>query len=158
MTLLGEPNLRGDLYISTSLTEEGLNLTIRKPRWLATNLLLLAGTIFVGVLLFFLSDLFTEEARSTAVIVEDALFGALFFGVLILVPALPFAVAYLLLVRRIAQRVSGVRLRALALLLSPIVMLYLFFLLETWYPLALALPFGAVIRLPKQNHVTLANA
>jgi hypothetical protein len=50
------------------------------------------------------------------------------------------------------------RLRALALLLSPIVLLHLFFLLETWYPLALALPYGTIVRLPKQSHLPLANA
>lgn len=158
MTLLGEPTLRGDLYISTSLPDEGLGLTIRKPRWLATNLLLLGATIFIAVLLFFLSDLFTEEARSTAVIVIDALFGALFFGVLILVQALPGGVAYLLLVRRIGRRVSGVRLRALALLLSPIVILPLLFLVEAWWPLVLALPYGVVVRLPRQNQLPLSNA
>jgi hypothetical protein len=74
------------------------------------------------------------------------------------VPALPGGVAYLFLVRRIAQRFSRARLRALALLLSPIVLLHLFFLMETWYPLALALPYGLVVRLPKQNHLTLSNA
>jgi hypothetical protein len=129
-----------------------------RPGWLATNLLLLAATIFLGVLLFFLSDLFTDEARSTSVIVIDALFGALFFGLLIFVQALPGGVAYLLLVRRIARRVSGMRLRALALLLSPIVLLPLLFLVETWWPLVLALPYGTVVRLPKQNHLPLPNA
>ena len=132
-------------------------MTIRKPRWFATNLLLLAGTIFIGILLFFLFDL-SDDARSTDVIVIDALAGALFFGLLIFVPALPGGLAYLFLMRRIAQQVSGARLRALALLLSPIVLLHLFFLLETWYPLALALPFGAVVRLPEQNHLPLSSA
>jgi hypothetical protein len=158
MALSGEPAPRGDLYISTSLTEEGLNLTIRKPRWLATNLLLLGATIFICVLLFFLADLFTDDARSTGVIVIDALAGSIFFGVLIFVQALPGGVAYLLLLRRIARRVSGLRLRALALLLSPIAMLLLFFLLEAWYPLALALPYGALVRLPRQNHPQLSSA
>jgi hypothetical protein len=127
------------------------------PGWFATNLLLLAGTIFIGVLLFFLFDL-SDDAKSADVIVIDALAGALFFGLLIFVPALPGGIAYLFLVRRIAQRFSGMRLRALALLLSPIVLLHLFFLLETWYPLALALPYGTVVRLPKQSHLPLANA
>lgn len=128
-----------------------------RPGWVATNLLLLAATIFLGVLLFFLSDLFADEARSTGVIVSDAVAGSFLFGFLIFVTALPGGVAYLLLVRRIAQRVSGVRLRALALLLSPIAILPLFFLLETLYPLALALPYGAVVRLPRQNHPPLSS-
>jgi hypothetical protein len=129
-----------------------------RPGWLATNLLLLGATIFIGVLLFFLSDLFTDDAKSTGVIVIDALAASVFFGLLIFVPALPGGVAYLLLVRRIAQRVSGERLRALALLLSPIAILPLFFILETLYPLALALPYGAVVRLPKQRHFPSSNA
>jgi hypothetical protein len=133
-------------------------LTFRKPRWLATNLLLLAATIFIGVLVFFLADLFTDEARSAGVIVSDALAGSILFGVLIFVQALPGGVAYLLLLRRIAQRVSGVRLRALALLLSPIAILPLFLIVAALYPLALALPYGAVVRLPKQNHPQLSNA
>ena len=91
-----------------------------RPGWLATNLLLLAATIFIGLLLFFLSDLFTDDAKSRGVIVSDALAGSIFLGLLIFVPALPGGVAYLLLLRRIARRVSGARLRALALLLSPI--------------------------------------
>jgi hypothetical protein len=128
------------------------------PGWLASNLLLLAATIFIGVLLFFLSDLFTDDEKSTSVILSDALAGSFFFGFLIFVPALPGCVAYLFLVRRIAQRVSGLRLRAFALLLSPIAVLPLLFILETLYPLALALPYGAVVRLPKQNHLPLSNA
>ena len=121
-----------------------------RPGWFATNLLLLAATIFLGVLLFFLFDL-SDDGKSTDVMVIDALAFTLFYGVLIAVPALLLGVAYLFLLRRIAQTVSGVRLRAFALLLSPIVLLDLFFVLETWYPLALALPFGAVVRLPKQT-------
>ena len=125
---------------------------------LRTNLLLLAATIFIGVLLFSLSGLFTDDGKSADVIFVDALALALFFGLLIFVPALPSGVAYLFLLRRIAQRVSGVRLRALALLLSPIVLLHLFLILGTWYPLALALPYGALVRLPKRNHLPLSNA
>ena len=41
--------------------------------WFPTNLLLLAGTVFVGVFVFFLYE--AEEAKSTSVIVMDALFG-----------------------------------------------------------------------------------
>jgi hypothetical protein len=95
---------------------------------------------------------------------RDALAGSFFFGLLIFVPALPGGVAYLLLLRSIAQWVSGVRLRALALLLSPIVTLYLLYVFssnpwpEPFYPLGLALPYGAVVRLPKQNQPPLANA
>jgi hypothetical protein len=119
-------------------------------RWLTTNLLLLAATIFIGVLLF---ALFNESAD-----VIDAIGLTLFFGVLITVPALACGVAYLVLLRRIARSVSGLPLRGLALLLSPIVMLHLFFVLETWYPLALALPYGALVRLPKRDHLPSSSA
>jgi hypothetical protein len=121
-----------------------------RPGWLATNLLLLAATIFIGVLLF---SLLIDDG---GVDVIDAIALTLFFGVVITVPALACGVAYLFLLRRIAQGVSGLPLRGLALLLSPIVMLHLFFVLETWYPLALALPYGALVRLPK--HVPPSNA
>jgi hypothetical protein len=116
-----------------------------RPGWLATNLLLLAATIFIGILLF---SLFIDDG---GVDVVDAIALTLFFGVVITVPALAFGVAYLFLLRRIAQSVSGLPLRGLALLLSPIVMLHLFFVLETWDPLALALPYGALVRLPKHG-------
>jgi hypothetical protein len=78
-----------------------------RPRRLVANLLLLGATIFIGLLLFFLSDLFTDDARSTGVIVIDALAGTLFFGFLCYLAALPGGVAYLFLVRRLARRVSG---------------------------------------------------
>ena len=106
----------------------------------------------MGMFLLLLSDMFKEEARSTGVIVVDALAGALFFGVLTYVSALPGGIGYLLLLEKVAQRVSGIRLRALALVLSPIVALPLLILgIETWLPLALALAFGAVVRLPKHE-------
>lgn len=124
--------------------------------WFPINLLLLAGTVFVGVFVFFLYE--AEEAKSTSVIVMDALFGTLFYGTLMYAQAAIGGIGYLLLLQRIAQRVSGVRLRALALLLSPIVALPLIVLLEAWYPIVLALPYGAVVRLPKQNQPPLANA
>ena len=124
--------------------------------WFPTNLLLLAGTVFVGVFVFFLYE--AEEAKSTSVIVMDALFGTLFYGTLMYAQAVIGGIAYLLLLQRIAQQVSGVRLRALALLLSPIVVLPLILLVEQWYFLVLALPYGAVVRLPKQNQPPLANA
>jgi hypothetical protein len=125
----------------------------KRPGWLPANLLLLAGTVLVGMLLLLLSDIFREEdARSTAVIVVDALAGMLFYGVLMYVSALPGGIGYLILRQKVSQRVSGMRLRALALLLSPIVALPLLVLgIETWLPLALALSFGAIVRLPKQE-------
>jgi hypothetical protein len=125
----------------------------KRPGWLPANLLLLAGTVLVGMLLLLLSDIFREEeTRSTAVIVADALAGMLFYGVLMYVSALPGGIGYLLLLQKVSQRVSGMRLRALALLLSPIVALPLLVLgIETWLPLALALSFGAIVRLPKQE-------
>jgi hypothetical protein len=125
----------------------------KRPGWLPANLLLLAGTVLVGMLLLLLSDIFREEeTRSTAVIVVDALAGMLFYGVLMYVSALPGGIGYLLLLQKVSQRVSGMRLRALALLLSPIVALPLLVLgIETWLPLALALSFGAIVRLPKQE-------
>jgi hypothetical protein len=99
-----------------------------------------------------------EEAKSTSTIVMDAIGLTLFFGTLVYVQAVIGGICYLLLLQRIAQRVSGVRLRALALLLSPIVALPLILLLEAWYPIVLALPYGAVVRLPKQDQPPLANA
>jgi hypothetical protein len=133
-----------------------------RPGWLPTNLLLLAGTVFIVLLVFFLSDLFTEDARSTGVIVVDALAGALFIGFLCYLGALPGGVAYLLLLRRLARRVSGLRLRAVALLLSPIVTLYLVYVFIGWpevlYPLAFALPYGLVVRLPRPNQPPVSNA
>ena len=87
----------------------------KRPGWLPSNLLLLAGTVLVGMFLLLLSDLFREdEARSTGVIVVDALAGMLFYGILMYVSALPGGIGYLLLLEKIAQRVSGMRLRALA--------------------------------------------
>jgi predicted neutral ceramidase superfamily lipid hydrolase len=123
-----------------------------RPGWFASNLLLLAATIFVGVLLF---SLFVDDESLDVV---DAIGLTVFFGALITAPALACGVAYLFLLRRIAQSVSGLPLRGLALLLSPIVMLHLFFVLETWYPLVLALPYGAVVRLPKQDGLPPASA
>ena len=128
-----------------------------RPGWFPTNLLLLAGTVFIGVLVFFLYE--AEEAKSTTVIVIDALAGTLFYGTLMYMQAVVGGIAYLLLLQRIAQRVSGIRLRALALLMSPIVAVPLLVLgIEKWLPLALALSYGAVVRLPKQNQPPLANA
>ena len=124
--------------------------------WIPTNLLLLAGIVFIGVFVFLLLD--ADEAKSTSVVVMDALFGTLFLGTLMYAQAAVGGIGYLLLLQRIAHRVSGVRLRALALLLSPIVALPLILLVQQWYPLVLALPYGAVVRLPKQNQPPLANA
>jgi hypothetical protein len=123
-----------------------------------TNLLLLAAVVFIGVLVFYLYEVSAEEAKSTSTIVMDAIGLTLFFGTLVYVQAVIGGICYLLLLQRIAQRVSGVRLRALALLLSPIVALPLILLLEAWYPIVLALPYGAVVRLPKQDQPPLANA
>jgi hypothetical protein len=53
---------------------------------------------------------------------------------------LPGAIACLLLVRRLARRVFGLRLRTIAVVLSPLGMLLVFFLLGNFYPLAFALP------------------
>ena len=124
---------------------------------LPVNLLLLAATVFVGVLLFLLSDL-AGGPKSTGVVVTDALFGSVFFGFLIFTSAVPGGVAYVLLLGKMAQRVSGVRLRAFALLLSPIVVLPLMLLVTGWWPLALALPYGVLVRLPKQNQLPLSSA
>ena len=78
---------------------------------------------------------------------------------LMCVQAVVGGIGYLLLLERIAQRVSGIRLRALALLMSPIVAVPLLVLgIEKLLPLALALSYGAVVRLPKQNQPPLANA
>jgi hypothetical protein len=130
-----------------------------RPGWFPTNLLLLAGTVFIGFLLLLLSDLVKDDARNGAVIVGDALAGALFFGVLMYVSTLPGGIGYLLLLQKVAQRVSGIRLRALALLLSPTVALPLLIVaIETWFPLALALCFGAVVRLPKHEQPPLSEA
>jgi nitrogen fixation/metabolism regulation signal transduction histidine kinase len=126
--------------------------------WFPTNLLLLAAVVFIGVLVFYLYEVSAEEAKSTSTIVMDAIGLTLFFGTLVYVQAVIGGICYLLLLQRIAQRVSGVRLRALALLLSPIVALPLILLLEAWYPIVLALPYGAVVRLPKQDQPPLANA
>jgi hypothetical protein len=126
--------------------------------WFPTNLLLLAALVFIGVLVFYLHEVSTEEAKSTSTIVMDAIGLTLFFGTLVYVQAVIGAICYLLLLQRIAQRVSGVRLRALALVLSPIVALPLILLLGTWYPIVLALPYGALVRLPRQDQLPLANA
>jgi hypothetical protein len=129
-----------------------------RPGWFAANLLRLGATIFVVVLLYFLSELFADDARSWEVILLDALFGAIFFGFLIYVQALPGAIAYLFLVRRMARRVAGLRLRALAVVLSPIALLFVFFLVEQSWPLAFALPYGALISLPTHNRLPVSNA
>jgi hypothetical protein len=128
----------------------------KRPGWLPSNLLLLAGTVLIGMFLLLLSDLFREdEARSTGVMVVDAVAGMLFYGILMYVSALPGGIGYLLLLEKVAQRVSGMRLRALALVLSPIVAVPLLILgIETWLPLVLALLFGAIVRLPKQEQPT----
>ena len=126
--------------------------------WFPTNLLLLAAVVFIGVLVFYLSEVSTEDAKSTSTIVMDALGPTLIFGTLVYVQAVVGGIGYLLLLQRIAQRISGVQLRAVALLLSPIVALPLILLLEAWYPIVLALPYGAVVRLPKQDQPPLANA
>jgi hypothetical protein len=126
--------------------------------WFPTNLLLLAAVVFSGVLVFYLYEVSSEEAKSTSTIVIDGVGLTLFYGTLVYMQAAVGGIGYLLLLQRIAQRVSRVRLRALALLLSPIVALPLILLLEAWYPIVLALPYGAVVRLPKQNQPPLANA
>ncbi|HET7272137.1 MAG TPA: hypothetical protein VFI90_13750 [Rubrobacter sp.] len=73
-------------------------------------------------------------------------------GVATLSSALPGEIGHLLLLQKVAQRAFGIRLRALALLLSPIVAPPLLLLgVEKWLPLALALSFGAIVRLPKQE-------
>jgi hypothetical protein len=71
---------------------------------------------------------------------------------------LPGAIACLLLVRRLARRVFGLRLRAIAVVLSPLGMLLVFFLLGNFYPLAFALPYGAVVSLPKPDRLPVSNA
>ena len=126
--------------------------TLQGVRWFVVNLLLLGATIFIALLLYFL---FTDDPESAGERVVGALFGSIFYGLLLTVPALPFALAYLLVLRRVARRVSGLRLRAIAVLLGPIAFFSLCFVLENLFPLALAFPYGAIVRLPTPNRLPL---